>query len=59
MLYKEHVAKYFYDNSKKFIIKNFTFNGNNKTIKLSIDTKKNLKDILKMFNNKKLKNYSI
>ena len=56
---KEHVTKYFYDNSNKFLIKNFTFNGKNKIIKLSVDTKKDLKDILKKFNNKKFKNYSI
>ena len=56
---KEHVTKYFYDNSHKFIIKNFTFNGKNKIMKLSVDTKKDLKDILKKFNNKKFKNYSI
>ena len=56
---REHVSKYFYDNSNKFIIKNFTFNGKNKIIKLSVDTKKDLKDILKKFNNKKFKNYSI
>lgn len=56
---KEHVTKYFYDNSNKFLIKNFTFNGKNKIIKLSVDTKKDLKDILKKFNKKKFKNYSI
>ncbi len=56
---KEHVTKYFYDNSNKFIIKNFTFNDKNKIMKLSIDTKKDLKNILKKFNNKKFKNYSI
>ena len=56
---KEHVTKYFYDNSNKFIIKNFIFNGKNKIMKLSVDTKKDLKNILKKFNNKKFKNYSI
>tara|TARA_B100000795_G_scaffold257542_1_gene230867 strand:- start:755 stop:1393 length:639 start_codon:yes stop_codon:yes gene_type:complete len=56
---KEHVTKYFYDNSNKFLIKNFTFNGKNKIMKLSVDTKKDLKDILKKFNKKKFKNYSI
>jgi spore coat polysaccharide biosynthesis protein SpsF len=56
---KEHVTKYFYDNSDKFLIKNFTFNDKNKIIKLSVDTKKDLKEILKKFNNKKFKNYSI
>jgi len=56
---KEHVTKYFYDNSDKFLIKNFTFNDKNKIIKLSVDTKKDLKEILKKFNNKQFKNYSI
>ena len=58
-LHKEHVTKYFYENSNKFLIKNFRFNGKNKKIKLSVDTKKDLKDILKRFNKKKFKNYSI
>lgn len=56
---KEHVTKYFYDNSNYFQIKNFKFNGKNKIMKLSIDTKKDLKDILKKFNKKKFINYSI
>lgn len=56
---KEHVTKYFYDNSNNFLIKNFTFNGKNKIIKLSIDTKKDLKVILKKLNSKKFKDYSI
>ena len=56
---KEHVTKYFYDNSKNFKIKNFTFNGKNKTMKLSIDTKKDLRIILKKFNKTKFMNYSI
>ena len=56
---KEHVTKYFYDNSRNFKIKNFTFNGKNKIIKLSIDTKKDLQNILKKFIKTKFKNYSI
>lgn len=56
---KEHVTKYFYDNSNRFLIKNFTFNGKNKIMKLSIDTKKDLKNILKKFSKKKFKSYSI
>ena len=56
---KEHVTKYFYDNSNRFQIKNFKFNGKNKIMKLSIDTKKDLKEILKKFDKKKFKNYSI
>ena len=56
---KEHVTKYFYNNSNYFRIKNFEFNSKHKTMKLSIDTKKDLKDILNKFNKKKFKNYSI
>ena len=56
---KEHVTKYFYDNPNKFQIKNFTFNGKSKIIKLSVDSKKDLKSILKKFNSKKFMNYSI
>jgi|TARA_Y200000002_G_C22654431_1_gene652824 spore coat polysaccharide biosynthesis protein SpsF (cytidylyltransferase family) len=56
---REHVTKYFYDNSRNFRIKNFTFNGKNKIMKLSIDTKKDLKNILKNFNKKKFRDYSI
>lgn len=56
---KEHVTKYFYDNSNYFKIKNFRFNGKSKIMKLSIDTKKDLKNILKKFSKKKFKNYSI
>jgi len=44
---KEHVTKFFYDNSNKFYIKNFIYMGKNrKKIKLSIDTRKDLKNIL-------------
>ena len=56
---KEHVTKYFYENSNKFLIKNFAFNGKNKIMKLSVDTKNDLKVILKKFNKKKFKEYSI
>ena len=38
---------------------NLTFNGKKKVMKLSIDTKKDLKNILKKFNKTKFKNYSI
>ena len=34
---KEHVTKYFYDNSNKFLIKNFLFNGKKNNFKQSID----------------------
>jgi spore coat polysaccharide biosynthesis protein SpsF len=53
---KEHVTKYFYDNSKKFNIKNFIYMGNKKKKKLSIDTKKDLKNILSTINKKKFLN---
>ena len=44
---KEHVTKFFYDNSNKFHIKNFIcMEKNRKKIKLSIDTRKDLKNIL-------------
>ena len=56
---KEHVTKYFYDNAKKFSIKNFTFKGTNKIIKLSIDTKKDLENILSKLNKKNFFEYLI
>ena len=54
---KEHVTKFFYKNSKKFNIKNFVLKKKIKEIKMSIDTKKDLKLILKKFNKKNFKNY--
>lgn len=56
---KEHVTKFFYKNSKKFNIKNFVLNKKIKEIKMSIDTKKDLKLILKKFDKKNFKNYSL
>ena len=56
---KEHVTKFFYKNSKKFNIKNFVFKRKNKEIKMSIDTKKDLKIILKKFDRINFKNYSL
>tara|TARA_B100001093_G_scaffold491897_1_gene532445 strand:- start:1278 stop:1919 length:642 start_codon:yes stop_codon:yes gene_type:complete len=50
---KEHVTKYFYDNSNKFHIRNFIYMGKNKKkIKLSVDTRKDLKNILRKVNKK-------
>jgi len=46
---KEHVTKYFYKNSEKFKIKNFKFKGKKKEIDQSIDTKKDLENVLKKF----------
>ncbi len=56
---KEHVTKFFYKNSKKFNIKNFVLNKKNKEVKMSIDTKNDLKVILKKFNKKNFVNYSL
>ena len=56
---KVHVTKFFYKNSKKFNIKNFVLNKKNKEVKMSIDTKKDLKVILKKFNKKNFVNYSL
>tara|TARA_B100001057_G_scaffold158681_1_gene159234 strand:+ start:6005 stop:6649 length:645 start_codon:yes stop_codon:yes gene_type:complete len=56
---KEHVTRFFYKNSKKFNIKNFVFKKKNKGIKMSIDTKKDLKVILKKFDKINFKNYSL
>ena len=56
---KEHVTRYFYKNYKKFMIKNFTSIKNKTKIKLSIDTKNDLKLILKKFKEKNFINFSI
>ena len=56
---KEHVTKFFYKNSKKFNIKNFVSEKKNKEVKMSIDTKKDLKVILKKFDKKNFVNYSL
>ena len=53
---KEHVTKYFYDNSNKFI--KLLFNGKKNNFKQSIDTKQDLKDILRRLN-KKFNNYTL
>ena len=56
---KEHVTRYFYKNYKKFMIKNFTSIKNKTKIKLSIDTKNDLKLILKKFKEKNFINFSL
>ena len=56
---KEHITQYFYKNCKKFKIKNFSFKNTIKIIKLSIDTKKDLKIILKKFSKKKFENFQL
>jgi spore coat polysaccharide biosynthesis protein SpsF len=55
---KEHVTRYFYRNSLKFKIKNLINEKKYNTKKLSIDTLKELKKILKLFNKKKFLNFS-
>ena len=55
---KEHVTRYFYRNSSKFKIKNFTNKRNSSIKKLSIDTLSELRLILKDFTKKKFLNYS-
>jgi len=49
-LEKEHVTKYFYSNSKDFLIKNFKQNNINKNEKHSVDSKKDIKIIMKILN---------
>jgi len=41
--YKEHFPKYFYENSKKFKIKNFKYKKNYSSLNLSVDSEKDLK----------------
>jgi len=52
-IYKEHVTKYFYDNSKKFTIYNFRNVKNLSKINLSVDTAIDFKKITKISNNLK------
>ena len=49
---KEHVTTYFYKNPKKFKIMNFKIKSKKREIDQTIDTKKDLTNILKNFNNK-------
>jgi len=55
---KEHVTRYFYKNYSKFKIKNFRNKNKTNTKKLSIDTLKELKALLKFLTKKKFLNYS-
>ena len=55
---KEHVTTYFYKNYKKLMIKNFTSTKNKSKIKLSIDTKNDLKLILKKLKKKNFFKFS-
>ena len=56
---KEHVTKYFYDNYKKFKIINFEPRVEIKNIKLSIDNKSDLLNILKTYDKKQFKKFKI
>jgi len=49
---EEHVSTYFYKNFKKFKIKNFKLKSKKKEIDQSIDTKKDLANVLKNFESK-------
>jgi spore coat polysaccharide biosynthesis protein SpsF len=49
---EEHVSTYFYKNFKRFKIKNFKFKNKKKEIDQSIDTKKDLANVLKNFESK-------
>ena len=58
-LEKEHVTMFFYSNSKNFKIKNFTLKAKNKMMNLAVDTKMDLKRILKNFTKNKFKSFSL
>ena len=53
----EHVTKFFYENFKKFKIKNFSSKKNFSHIKMGVDTKKDLKlmeSVYKKINKKEI-----
>ena len=54
---KEHVTNYFYKNHKYFKIKNFSLKTKKNKINLSVDTKHDLKIILKKFNKDQFENF--
>tara|TARA_B100000900_G_scaffold416206_1_gene450048 strand:+ start:819 stop:1466 length:648 start_codon:yes stop_codon:yes gene_type:complete len=56
---REHVTKFFYKNSGHFLIKNFVYGNRKKNIKLAIDNKKDLSNILKKIKKDEFKKYSI
>ena len=56
---KEHVTKYFYNNHKDFLIKNFFLKKKIKYKKLAIDTLKDLNYMNKEFDKNKIKKFSI
>lgn len=55
----EHITRYFYKNSKNFLIKNFKLNSTKNFIKLAIDTKNDLKKILLKIKKNQFDNFSI
>ena len=58
--HKEHITPFFYENSKKFKIKNIFYNSNQSHLNMSVDTKDDLKKarkIIKKLKIKKRKNY--
>ena len=55
----EHITRYFYRNSKNFLIKNFKLNSKKSFIKLAVDTKSDLKRIIAKINKSEFKNFSI
>ena len=55
----EHVTQFFYKNNSNFLIKNFTTKLKKKSIKLSVDKKKDLKNILSNIKKDKFNNFSI
>ena len=55
----EHVTRYFYRNSKNFLIKNFKLNSSNFFIKFAVDTKKDLNKILFKLKKEQFKKFSI
>ena len=54
---QEHITQFFYKNFKLFSIKNFKNVNKIKSIKLAIDTKQDLLNILKKFKKKQFENY--
>ena len=56
---QEHITQFFYRNAKSFLIKNFINKNKKKSIKLAIDSKQDLRNILKKYKKKQFENYSI
>ncbi len=55
----EHVTKFFYKYSNRFLIYNFKYNGKKSFFKQSIDTKKDLEIIKSKLNKKKFYNFTL